>query len=69
MSEIKNNPYSDRLRAALEAVREAENPDYLTVPYTPTDAMIAAACKATGLEPSQVYAAYQALITAWLEQE
>ncbi len=65
---IKKNPYSDKLKEALQAVADISHPDYLTLPVEPTPEMLVAAGETTGLTPEQLRAAYHAMVLAWSDE-
>lgn len=64
---VKSNPYSDELKAALEAVADIKHPDYLMLPINPTPEMLVAAGQTTGLAAEEIRKAYLAMIEAWTE--
>ena len=64
---VKHNPYSDELKAALQAVEDIKHPDYLMLPLNPTPEMLVAAGQTTGLAVEEIRKAYVAMVEAWTE--
>ncbi len=62
---IKQNPYSEALSSALQAVAGISSPDYLLMPIEPNPAMVLAGAKAANISAQQAREAYSAMMTEW----
>ena len=65
---VKSNPYSEKLRAALNTIAEIGSPDFTLMPIDPSITMLEHASHSTGLPIEIVRQSYYAMINAWLEE-
>ncbi len=62
---LKTDDYSDALLAALRAVAEMDNPNYLLLPVDPSDEMADAGAAILGISAAEARQVYQAMLLSW----